>query len=175
MGSLVIKGPNYIEGEITLGGNKNIALPALAASVLASTGCTILHNVPDIVDVRTMLKILETLGAKCHVDGTDVTIDATRIHSREIPAELCHKVRTSILFAGPLACRLGSVTLANPGGDPIGRRRLDTHFYGLGKLGLALDFQNDALKLKRVDEPKTCEMFLDEASVTATEHILMTG
>lgn len=175
MGNLIIKGPNYIEGEITLGGNKNIALPALAASVLATSGKTTLHNVPDIVDVRNMLLILESLGAQCSFERGEVVIDATAVTTGEISQELSHRVRTSILFAGPLTCRLGSASLGVPGGDSIGRRRLDTHFYGLTKLGLQVEQYPDGFKLSRREEAHGCELFLDEASVTATEHIMMTA
>ena len=173
MGSLTVNGGNRIKGELTPGGNKNIALPALAASVLACTGKTLLHNVPDIVDVRSMLLILESLGAQCTFNGSDVEIDASNVNRHEISPELCRKVRTSILFAGPLACRLGKARLGTPGGDPIGRRRLDTHFYGLGKLGLIETGDETTMELTKGANTQGCELFLDEASVTGTEHIMM--
>lgn len=160
---------------MAISGNKNAALPMIAAAVLSDEAVT-LRNVPDIIDVRNMLAIVECLGGKVFRDGDAVTIDPTGISCHEIPADLCKAVRTSLLFAGPMAAKYGSVLLRHqPGGDVIGRRRLDTHFYGLEKLGIRVDMGDTGCRFYRDGALSGCEMFFDEASVTATEHILMTA
>ena len=125
-----IKGGDVIEGTFTPSGNKNEALPVLAATLLTSEKITI-HNVPDILDVRVMMEIMEKLGVSItKLDKNSVEIDASSLRDDPLDTGLCTKIRTSILFAGPLLSRFGSVTLPPPGGDVIGRRRIDTHFIG---------------------------------------------
>lgn len=175
MGSLLIEGAGRTHGKIELGGNKNLALPALASAVLACKGRTVLHNVPDIVDVRNMLQILGHLGVAWEFSEGDVTIDATHLATEEIPTELSGKIRTSILFAGPLASRLGHCRIGIPGGDHIGRRRLDTHFYGLTRLGIKLVSDENGYELEKSAVASDVQLFLDEPSVTGTEHIMMTA
>lgn len=173
MGQLHITGGIVPHGSVKVGGNKNAALPMLAASLLTGEKVTI-HNMPDILDVRTMMDIIRALGG--HVEFADNTavIDASGIATGVIPKELCAKARTSILFAAPLVARMGSSVLYPPGGDVIGRRRLDGHFYGLERLGATLECRENAycfdLNGKKLAGR---ELFLDEASVTATEQIMM--
>ena len=174
MRSLIINGTGRISGTVEIGGNKNAVLPMIAATLLTKDDVT-LHNVPAITDVDMMLKILTTLGAKIKRKGSSVTINTAGVTKNEIPRHLCSALRTSFLFAGPLAVRCGSSVLYPPGGDVIGRRRLDSHFYGLKKLGIPL---RDEEEIPFVFEtgPRGlhgADLFLDEASVTATEHILM--
>ena len=174
MRSLIINGTGRISGTVEIGGNKNAVLPMIAASLLTKDD-VILHNVPAITDVDMMLKILESIGAKIERSGTSVTINTASVTGNEISRPLCSSLRTSFLFAGPLAARCGSSVLYPPGGDVIGRRRLDSHFYGLKKLGIPL---RDQEEIPFVFEmvPRGlhgADIFLDEASVTATEHILM--
>ncbi len=173
MGQLHITGGIVPNGSVTVSGNKNAALPMLAASLMSKEIVTI-HNMPDILDVRTMMEIIRVLGGKVEFENNTAVIDPSGIASGVIPRELCSKARTSILFAAPLTARLGEARLYPPGGDVIGRRRLDGHFYGLEKLGARLecidgaycfDLQNSKLQGR--------ELFLDEASVTATEQIMM--
>jgi UDP-N-acetylglucosamine 1-carboxyvinyltransferase len=173
--SLRIDGPARIHGSLRLKGNKNAVLPMLAAAMLTPEPVT-LRNVPDILDVRNMLSIVQAMGANSNWQGETLTLSAQSLHPDCFPQELCQAIRTSILFAGPLVARFGEVTLGMPGGDVIGRRRLDTHFYGLRKLGVDIEATAQGYNFVRT-APRLhgCEMFLDEASVTATEHILMTA
>ena len=166
-----IEGGFPIKGTIKVSGNKNAALPCIAASILTNEPVT-LHNIPDIADTGVMLEILKALGASVKSAGKNSwTIHAKDIKQNDIPAELSKKIRASILFAGPLVARCGKAVMPPPGGDVIGRRRLDTHFLALTELGarVSIDgrFTFTANKLAGTD------LFLDEASVTATENALM--
>ena len=173
MGQLHITGGIVPHGSVKVSGNKNAALPMLAASLLTGEKVTI-HNMPDILDVRTMMDIIRALGGQVEFADNTAVIDASGIATGVIPKELCAKARTSILFAAPLVARIGSSVLYPPGGDVIGRRRLDGHFYGLERLGAALECRENAycfdLNGKKLIGR---ELFLDEASVTATEQIMM--
>jgi len=173
MSKLLINGPSRIEGTVTPGGNKNAVLPMIAAAVLTDQE-VILHNVPDILDVRNMLAVAETIGVTIKREKTadTVILKADTLSTTDIPPELCNRTRTSLLFAGPLTARFGHATLGIPGGDVIGRRRLDPHFYGLKKLGLDVETAPAAFCFARQGKLEGAEMFLDEASVTATEHIM---
>ncbi|MGP1521982.1 MAG: UDP-N-acetylglucosamine 1-carboxyvinyltransferase [Treponema sp.] len=166
-----IEGGFPIKGTIKVSGNKNAALPCIAASILTSEPVT-LHNIPDIADTGVMLEILKALGASVKSAGKNSwTIHAKDIKQNDIPPELSKKIRASILFAGPLLARCGKAVMPPPGGDVIGRRRLDTHFLALTELGARVNidgrFTFTANKLAGTD------LFLDEASVTATENALM--
>ena len=167
----VIEGGHPLKGRIRASGNKNAALPCLAATLLTSEP-VILSNVPEIEDAHVMMEILKTLG--CSVEKLArgeyrlVTLDVKR---EEVPPHLAKKIRASILLAGPLLARTGRVILPPPGGDVIGQRRLDTHFLALQALGAKFTmggfFELSARKLVGTD------IFLDEASVTATENAIM--
>ena len=172
MGQLSVYGGVVPKGTVRVGGNKNAALPMLAASLLATSPVTI-HNMPDILDVRTMMEIIRELGGTVDFDGGTAVIDPRNFRSSTIPRELCAKARTSILFAAPLVARCGSATLYPPGGDVIGRRRLDGHFYGLERLGAKLDCEDGCYRFTVRGGLRGRDLFLDEASVTATEQILM--
>jgi UDP-N-acetylglucosamine 1-carboxyvinyltransferase len=166
-----INGGFPIKGTIKASGNKNAALPCIAAALLTDEE-VILNNIPNIEDVLIMMEILKDLGASVKkLENNSFRIKATDIKKSEIPSELSRKVRASILFAGPLLARVGKVILPPPGGDIIGRRRLDTHFLALSSLGARVEvdgvFHITANKLVGV------EIFLDEASVTATENAIM--
>ena len=173
MGQLHINGGIVPHGSVKIGGNKNAALPMLAAAMLTKDVVTI-RNMPDILDVRTMMDIIRALGGTVEFADNTAVIDASGIATGVIPRELCAKARTSILFAAPLVARLGEARLYPPGGDVIGRRRLDGHFYGLERLGAKLDCSDGAYTFTL---PEKCmqgrDLFLDEASVTATEQIMM--
>jgi UDP-N-acetylglucosamine 1-carboxyvinyltransferase len=129
-----IEGGTPLRGTVRASGNKNAILPMIAATMLTDQPVE-LHNVPDIADVRVMLEVAQALGATVERDGESLRIHAKQIVTSEISRDLCNRVRTSILYVAPLLHRVGQATLYPPGGDVIGRRRLDTHFYGLGKLG----------------------------------------
>jgi UDP-N-acetylglucosamine 1-carboxyvinyltransferase len=170
MSQFVIRGGQRLDGEVTPSGNKNAVLPMLAACLLTDQE-VILENVPGIRDVDSMLEILSFLGAEVVREGNSVRVRAAEIHEREIPHELSEKTRTSFLMVGPLLSRTGEVRMSAPGGDMIGRRRLDAHFYGLSGLGVEVDVAK--LEFHQHSRLSGAVLFFDEASVTATEHILM--
>ena len=171
MARLVIRGGRKIGGTFRPLGNKNAALPMLAACVLTDEP-VVLDNVPRILDVENMLKLLADLGVAVSRKGHAVELCARGLRKTELDRTLCAKVRGSILLAGPLPARRGSATLFAPGGDVIGRRRLDTHFEGLDALGIGMAWKGDAFRLRR-RKFRGADVLLDEASVTATENILM--
>ena len=133
MKSLLIEGPSKISGTIIPGGNKNAALPIISACLLTRDE-VVIHNMPDILDVQVMLDLISGVGVQVERNGTTVKIRAEKILSSELSPKLCAKVRGSILFAGSLTYRCGEAHIGLPGGDFIGRRRLDSHYYGLGNL-----------------------------------------
>ena len=168
MSRLVIRGRKTISGTHRVSGNKNAALPMVAAALLTSEPVTI-RNLPAIDDVARMLDVARSFGAQVVRDAAAgaVTITAAKLRSARISPELAAKIRTSFLFAGPLLARLGRASLPPPGGDAIGHRRLDTHFAGFKALGAKASVGKKSLALKGA------RILLDEASVTATENILM--
>ncbi len=171
MQSLHVAGNAEIHGEVTISGNKNAALPMIAALLLTDEK-TVLHNVPDILDVRTMLDIAGELGAEFRFENHTLTFQCSGIKTPTVSQELCSRNRTSILFAAPLLVRCGKAELFPPGGDVIGRRRLDGHFYGLTRLGA--EMSGELTYCFHAPHGLTGrELFLDEASVTATEQILL--
>ncbi|MGN0855058.1 MAG: UDP-N-acetylglucosamine 1-carboxyvinyltransferase [Kiritimatiellia bacterium] len=172
MGSLVIQGRRTITGTHAVSGNKNAVLPMIAATLLTAEPVT-LTNVPDIADVSVMLEAAKTFGAQVVRDAKThtVTLATPRLKSARIAAELAAKLRTSFLFAGPLLARCGRASLPPPGGDAIGHRRLDTHFAGFRALGAKAKAGRKSLSFR--GELKGARILLDEASVTATENILM--
>ena len=170
MAKFIINGGHTISGTFTPRGNKNAVLPMLAAATLTDQP-VVLSNVPDIQDVRVMLELLETLGVSVEKDDDCITLCAAGLHTTTLNEELCRHVRASILLAGPLSAKHGSATIYAPGGDVIGRRRLDTHFYGLRSLGIEIT-ETVPYQFKR-SKLAAADLVLDEASVTATENILM--
>jgi UDP-N-acetylglucosamine 1-carboxyvinyltransferase len=169
--SFVIEGGRPLHGRVTAAGNKNGVLPILAACVL-TTEPVVLHNVPRIRDVDTMLALIADLGAEVEWIGpNDVRVHAADVRKTELDPELCSRMRASFLLAGPLLVRSGSAIVAPPGGDVIGRRRLDPHIHGFSSLGVEVD-AGDAYDM-RADGLRGASVFLDEASVMATENIVM--
>ena len=171
MEEFVIEGGVPLRGEITPSGNKNAALPLLAACLLTDEP-VVLHNIPQIRDIFAMRKLIESIGA--HVDEVDA--NTWRITTRELTAsnldpDLCRRIRASILIAGPVLARAGAVRLPPPGGDVIGRRRLDTHILALHALGAKVNY--DRIFDIEATELRGADILLDEASVTATENAVM--
>jgi len=171
MGQLYVEGGPLAGGTVQISGNKNAVLPIIAATLMTDETVT-LHNVPDILDVRSMLEIARFLGAEYAFADSTLQICCAKVNRSTIAKELCSKNRTSILFAAPLLTRLKRAELYPPGGDVIGRRRLDGHIYGLKSLGTTLDY-GDRYLFEAPAGLHGRELFLDEASVTATEQILM--
>jgi UDP-N-acetylglucosamine 1-carboxyvinyltransferase len=171
MESFVIEGGRPLHGVVKAAGNKNGVLPILAACVLTSEPVE-LHNVPRIRDVDTMLALLADLGAEVDWTGpNDLRIHVAEIRKTELDRDLCSQMRASFLLAGPLLVRAGSAIVAPPGGDVIGRRRLDPHIHGFTELGVEVE-AGDAYDM-RTDAIRGANVFLDEASVMATENIVM--
>lgn len=172
MPAFVVEGGHRLSGSIRPTGNKNAALPCIAAALLTSEP-VVLENVPRIRDVETLLEIVASLGAEFEWTGSSTV----RIHAAEIeghgPAPaLADRIRASILLAGPLLARLGRVAIPPPGGDVIGRRRMDTHFLAFRGLGAEVVLDRSSFEI-RAKKLKGADIFLDEPSVTATENALM--
>src|SRR3954447_3443826 len=169
--AFVIEGGTPLIGRIRAAGNKNGALPILAATLLADDVVT-LTNVPRIRDVETMLELLSTLGAEADWSGdNEVTVRPQGLSSHEVDPELAKRIRASFLLAGPLLARLGRASVPPPGGDVIGRRRLDPHIHALAELGAEIEI-NSRYEM-RADRLRPKHIFLDEASVMATENTIM--
>src|SRR5947208_6499763 len=166
--SFRVSGGRPLKGTIRPAGNKNAALPILAATLLADGPCRI-DNVPHIRDVETMLELLAHLGAAvAWTAPNSVEVNTAAAEPRELDPKLSARIRASILLAGPMLARFGRVNLPPPGGDVIGRRRLDTHFLALERLGVAFELEESF----RLSTPglRAADVFLDEPSVTATEN-----
>ena len=171
MEKFIIEGGIPLQGEVTPSGNKNAALPLLAACLLTEQP-VILHNVPDIRDVNDMRLLIESLGVEIvDLRGRSWRITAGVVRPADLDPDLCRRIRASIMLAGPMTARAGEMRLPPPGGDVIGRRRLDTHILALKKLGVDVKYARSfEFKAKRL---KGAEILLDEASVTGTENVIM--
>ena len=176
MGRFEIIGRKVVGGCHRVPGNKNAALPMIAAALLTSEPVT-LENVPDIADVANMLDCARRFGATVTRRADAVTIHAQKLKTARLDPTLAAKIRTSVLFAGPILARKGRVSLPPPGGDGIGHRRLDTHFDGLAALGAKVKYAKSRLLLAAprggTARLRGTSIILDEASVTATENIVM--
>ncbi len=171
MEQFVIEGGETLSGTVIPSGNKNAALPMLAASLLTDQPL-ILHNVPNIRDVQTMCKLLSDLGVDISESGEhSLRLQAANVRKADLDAELCRDIRASILLAGPMLARLRQVELPPPGGDVIGRRRVDTHFLAFRQLGAEVQ-ANDRFCLS-AQHLTGADILLDETSVTATENAMM--
>ena len=171
MEKFLIEGGIPLKGEVTPAGNKNAALPMLAATLLSAEPI-ILHNVPQIRDVKDMRKLLESMGADVvNLSETSWQITAKNLDPAALDIELSRRIRASILLAGPITARCGELRLPPPGGDVIGRRRLDTHFLALEALGAEVRY--DRMLEFNANGLKGANILFDEASVTATENAVM--
>ncbi|MCQ2206470.1 MAG: UDP-N-acetylglucosamine 1-carboxyvinyltransferase [Bacteroidaceae bacterium] len=179
MASFIIEGGHPLSGTITPQGAKNEALQVISATLLTSDPVT-LYGVPNILDVNNLIQLLEDIGVKvCRKGGGTITfqadsVDLEFLHSAEFLMR-CASLRGSVLLIGPLLSRFGKATVAKPGGDKIGRRRMDTHFIGLKALGAHFALSNDGgvYELSSANRLKGTYMLLDEASVTGTANIIM--
>src|SRR5256714_3163915 len=172
MGALqyIVEGGRRLSGTIRPNGNKNAALPIIAASLLTEHPVT-LQNVPRIRDVEILVELLKSVGA--HIDWPErntLRVHAKTLRAAELDPELCRKIRASILLAAPLLARCGEIELPPPGGDVIGRRRVDTHFLALQQLGAS--FTLDEAFLLKAKKLRGAAVFLDEPCVTATGNTL---
>ena len=168
-----IEGGHRVEGTIRAGGNKNAALPLIAAALLTDDE-VVLRNVPEIRDVQVMLELVETLGVSLtRPEPNTVALCSNGVGDGEPDPGLCARIRASVLLAGPLLARRGHVRLPPPGGDVIGRRRLDTHVLVLEALGAQVSSDPGEYTFRSKGRLLGTEVFLDEASVTATENAVM--
>jgi len=171
MEKFIIEGGIPLNGEVTPAGNKNAALPLLAAALLTDEPI-ILHNIPQIEDTRVMRELVESLGVQIEdVDASSWRITARDLRPADLNPDLCRRIRASILIAGPLSARIGEFKLPPPGGDVIGRRRLDTHILALRALGMDVKYERGFTF--QADNLRGADFLMDEASVTATENAIM--
>src|SRR3954462_6787836 len=169
--SFVIQGGQPLSGRVPTTGNKSAPLPILAACLLTSEP-VVLHNVPRIRDVETMVALIGQLGAEVEWTGeNEVRVNAAEVSSHELDPELASRIRASFLLAGPLVARRGRASVPPPGGDVIGRRRLDPHIHAFAELGAEVEI-GERYEL-RTDGLRGKHIFLDEASVMATENAVM--
>src|SRR6516162_474302 len=167
----IVEGGHRLRGAIEPAGNKNSALPIIAAALLTEHPVT-LDNVPRIRDTEVLVELVRSVGASAEWRGRNrLAIHAREIRAADLDRDLCARIRASILLAAPLLARCGEVALPPPGGDVIGRRRLDTHFLAFEQLGATVS-ATDRLQF-RATGLKGADVFLDEPSVTATENALV--
>lgn len=166
----IVEGGHRLAGEIHPSGNKNAALPIIAASLLTDK-LVHLTNVPRIRDVEALVELIQSVGAKARWLGrNELEIEASDLKPADLDPALCARIRASILLAGPMLARCGEITLPPPGGDVIGRRRVDTHFLALEQLGAEISVNGSySFRAKHL---RGADVFLDEPSVTATENAL---
>ncbi len=171
MEKFIIEGGVPLNGEVTPAGNKNAALPLLAAALITNEPI-VLHNIPQIQDMYVMRKLIESLGAQIEdLDETSWRVTARDLRLADLNPDLCRRIRASILIAGPLVARIGEFKLPPPGGDVIGRRRLDTHILALRALGVDVKYERGFTF--QADNLRGADFLMDEASVTATENAIM--
>lgn len=172
MAKYIIEGEQPLNGEISIGGCKNAALPIMAAALISEEP-SLIHNIPDTADMKTMAQIIASTGAHIkQVKKYSWEIGGNGLTNCTIPPDLARKMRASILLVSPILARCGTVTFPHPGGCVIGQRPLDTHFEALKALGVSINI--DAKNyIAKVDRLQGAKMFLDEVSVTATENALM--
>jgi len=171
MDEFIIEGGVPLRGVVTPSGNKNAALPLLAACILTEEP-VVLRNIPQIRDVLDMRHLIESLGVQFEdLDANTWRITAKTVKPADLDPDLCRRIRASILLAGPVTARCGDLRLPPPGGDVIGRRRLDTHILALQALGMEVTYER--IFNFHSSGLKGAELLLDEASVTASENIIM--
>ncbi|MDF1535883.1 MAG: UDP-N-acetylglucosamine 1-carboxyvinyltransferase [bacterium] len=167
---IMIEGGVPLRGEIAASGAKNAALPLMAASLLMP-GKLVLHNVPDLRDVRTMRKLLEHLGVQCEGDGT-LSLDSARTSNCEAPYELVKTMRASVLVLGPLLARFGKARVSQPGGCAIGARPINRHVEGLQAMGATVHLEHGYV-VARVDRLRGAQIVFEAPTVTGTENLMM--
>ena len=149
-----------------------LPLPLLAACLLTDEP-VVLHNVPDIIDVQTMIRLLKSLNVQItYLNDSTLQLDSSNIKPADLDPNLCRKIRASILLAGPLISKVKEIYLPPPGGDVIGRRRLDSHILAFSQLGVVTDYTNNLFHFK-ADRLHGADILMDEASVTGTENAIM--
>ena len=171
MDKIIVEGGKRLVGSVAISGAKNAALPILASALLTSGRCTY-TNVPDLQDIRSILRLLESLGVAVSSEADKIAIDAARLEASEAPYDLVRKMRASILVLCPLVARLGYARVSLPGGCAIGARPINLHLKGLERLGAAIDIRHGYVEA-RAARLKGAEIYFDTVTVTGTENIMM--
>lgn len=173
MYSFLIEGGYPLMGDVYPAGNKNAALPLLTACILSEEPIT-LRNMPKIGDAQAMRRLLESLGVMVDLlEPNTWRVHAKEVHQGNLDPDLCRQIRASILLAGPMLGRTRGIELPPPGGDVIGRRRIDTHLLALQALGAETSYHDRQFHLQAKGGLRGANILLDEASVTATENAVM--
>jgi UDP-N-acetylglucosamine 1-carboxyvinyltransferase len=171
MDKIVVEGGKRLTGTVAISGAKNAALPILVSALLTDGVCTF-TNVPDLQDIRSILLLLESLGARVAADGHTIKIDAATLAASEAPYDLVRKMRASILVLCPLVARLGHARVSLPGGCAIGARPINLHLKGLERLGATIDIRHGYVEA-RAHRLKGADIYFDTVTVTGTENIMM--
>lgn len=172
MPKLIIEGKRRLTGEVNIQGSKNSVLPILASTILCE-GESIIHNCPNISDVRTTIEILKYLGCKVSFDGSDMIIDSSCVNKNMIPNEFMRKMRSSIIFLGALISRMGNAELSLPGGCELGPRPVDMHISSFRQLGLVIEEEHGVIRCNSGRGLIGCNIALSFPSVGATENIIL--
>ena len=173
MDKIVVDGGRQLRGEVRISGSKNAALPVLVSSLLVDGEC-VFHNVPDLMDIKSIKLLLADLGARVETSGSTVTIDATNVHKYEASYDLVRKMRASILVLGPLLARLKKARVSLPGGCAIGARPINLHLKGIASLGAEINLEHGYVDAS-VDTLTGNDIYFDVVSVGATENLMMTA
>ncbi|MCD5382753.1 UDP-N-acetylglucosamine 1-carboxyvinyltransferase [Candidatus Gracilibacteria bacterium] len=171
MSKFIINGGKKLSGEVQISGSKNAALPIICASILFK-GTVILKNIPNIADIKTLIKILEFLGAKIKFENNILEINSENLENKFIPIELVHSLRGAILLLGPLLARFGKAEMAQPGGCLIGRRPANAHLNAFSEMGVKILESEKNLRLEVGEKKEKYKFSMSEISVTGTENIL---
>lgn len=173
MSKFIVRGGNRLVGTVRVNGAKNSVLPIIAASLLGETGESVIHDAPPLDDVMTINKVLGELGANVHYQHETIRVDAQNLVSCEAPYEYVSKMRASFLVMGPLLARLGHTRISLPGGCAIGTRPIDQHLKGFEAMGAVISLGQGYIEAKINGRLRGAKIYLDVASVGATENIMM--
>ena len=171
MDKIIVEGGRQLSGTVAISGAKNAALPILASALLTNGRCTY-TNVPDLQDIRSILRLLESLGARVISDARFISIDASRLGASEAPYDLVRKMRASILVLCPLVARLGHARVSLPGGCAIGARPINLHLKGLERLGAKIDIRHGYVEAQ-ASRLTGADYYFDTVTVTGTENLMM--
>src|SRR5690625_5034012 len=173
MDKIIVKSGKRLTGNVKISGAKNAVLPLIAASLIASEGKSVIKDVPELADVYTINAVLRNLQADVEFENNTITVNAAKTLLTEAPFEYVRKMRASILVLGPLLARYGYAKVALPGGCAIGSRPIDLHLKGFEAMGAEVHFGNGFVEVQAKDQLKGAKVYLDVASVGATENIMM--
>jgi UDP-N-acetylglucosamine 1-carboxyvinyltransferase len=169
---IIVRGGRQLKGSVKVEGAKNAVLPVIAASIVASKGKSVIHNVPALADVFTINEVLRSMGAEVVFSNGTITVDATKQMTTEAPFEYVRKMRASVLVLGPLLARFGHAKVALPGGCAIGSRPIDQHLKGFEAMGASVQVGNGFVELRTEGRLQGAKIYLDVPSVGATENII---